>query len=260
MAKKSDIGAYIKESDKFGKELALIKERENGDFEWYPYNIFDNFHAFGQLLTGENRYFFSTLEQGCPIIDVGSADGDLAFFWEKKGFDVHILDYSQTNFNDLHGAKKLKSILDSNVTIIDRDIDSQFDMDNQYNVAFALGILYHLKNPIYFLQKMAQYCEYMFLSTRVATFLPDGKTNIKNISVAYLLGPRECNNDPTNYWIFSPEGLKRVLSRSGWRVLDFITLGSVNDSTPQDVHRDERAFVFATRYDNIHNLLKHHDF
>jgi len=170
------------------------------------------------------------------------------------------LDYSQTNFNDLRGARKLKSYLNSNVTIIDKDIDCQFDLEGQYKVAFALGILYHLKNPMYFLQKLALLSEYMFLSTRVTCFLPDRKTNIKDTPIAYLLAPRESNNDPTNYWIFSQGGLKRVLNRSGWQVIDFATFGSVDNSTPQDFDRDERAFVFAKRYGNIDELMKQHDF
>jgi hypothetical protein len=55
------------------------------------------------------------------------------------------------------------------------------------------------------------------------------------------LEPDECNNDTTNFWIFSDEGLKRLIHRTGWRILAFTTIGDTNNSTPADANHDERA-------------------
>lgn len=255
----TNFSKYLHKAEEFIKNLKQVKDKINLTKGWYPYPIMSNIFAIDQLLTGENRNFFSTITSNSLFLDIGSADGDLAFFWEKMGFNMHILDFAQTNYNDLEGARTLKKALHSNATIIESNIDDQFKLESEYKVVFALGLLYHLKNPIYFLQKLACHAEYLFLSTRVTCFLPDGKTNVKDIAVAYLLSPRECNNDPTNYWIFSHEGLKRVLKRSGWQILDFTTFGSKGNSTPQDNDRDERAFIFAKRIDNIHEMMKHHD-
>ena len=59
--------------------------------------------------------------------------------------------------------------------------------------------------------------------------------------MAYLLGPQECNSDSTNFWIFSHEGLKRLIERTGWNILAFTTIGDTNRSTPADLNHDERA-------------------
>jgi tRNA (mo5U34)-methyltransferase len=48
---------------------------------------------------------------------------------------------------------------------------------------------------------------------------------LSKYAVAYLLGPEECNNDSTNFWIFSDEGLKRLIHRTGWSILAYTTIG-----------------------------------
>jgi hypothetical protein len=63
--------------------------------------------------------------------------------------------------------------------------------------------------------------------------------------VAYLVAPQECNNDCTNYWIFSEEGLRRILARTGWDVCDFTTVGNRVDSDPASPEGDERAFCLV---------------
>ena len=83
--------------------------------------------------------------------------------------------------------------------------------------------------------------EYCFVSTRIAKQTADGQP-LSPYPIAYLLGPQECNNDSTNFWIFSEEGLKRLIDRTGWSVLSYLTIGDTTNSTPADADRDERAF------------------
>jgi tRNA (mo5U34)-methyltransferase len=63
--------------------------------------------------------------------------------------------------------------------------------------------------------------------------------------VAYLVTATECNNDPSNYWIFSAEGLRRILDRTGWDILDWMTVGQHVDSDPASAEGDERAFCLV---------------
>ncbi len=42
------------------------------------------------------------------IADIGAADGDLAFFLEKQGLSVDVIENESTNFNRLEGAQILK--------------------------------------------------------------------------------------------------------------------------------------------------------
>ncbi len=176
------------------------------------------------------------------IADIGAADGDLAFFLEKQGLSVDVIENESTNFNRLEGAQILKHALDSSVTIRLVDLDSQFPLSGEkYDAIFLLGTLYHLKNPFLILERLARMTEYCFVSTRIAKQTADGQP-LSPYPIAYLLGPKECNNDNTNFWIFSEEGLKRLIDRAGWNVVSYLTIGDTTHSTPADPDRDERAF------------------
>jgi tRNA (mo5U34)-methyltransferase len=72
--------------------------------------------------------------------------------------------------------------------------------------------------------------------------------DLSDIPVAYLLDDREANNDATNFWIFSDAGFRRVRARTGWQIVDYITLGNTTDSDPASADGDERAFCLAKSY------------
>ena len=159
------------------------------------------------------------------VADVGAADGDLAFFLENQGFAVDVIDNEETNFNGLEGVRILKEALNSSVTIRSVDLDSHFTLPSEkYDAIFLLGTLYHLKNPFFVLEKLAQMTRYSFVSTRIAKQTADGHP-LSPYPVAYLLGPEDCNDDYTNVWIFSDEGLKRLIDRTGWNLLSQLTIG-----------------------------------
>jgi tRNA (mo5U34)-methyltransferase len=215
---------------------------------WYPYRTLTHIHTLEQVCAMAGL----DLLQVCrgpyrKIADIGAGDGDLAFFLEKMGLSVEIIDNEYTNFNGLEGARVLKEVMNSSVEIRSVDLDSQFALPNQkYDTVFFLGTLYHLKNPFLVLEKLARVTTRCFLSTRVAKRSPDGQS-LSPYPVAYLLAPQECNNDDTNFWIFTDEGLKRLADRTGWKVLSYVTVGETKCSTPADPDRDERAFCLLER-------------
>lgn len=61
--------------------------------------------------------------------------------------------------------------------------------------------------------------------------------------VAYLLSPKESNNDQTNYWIFSEAGLRRIIERTGWEVIRWKNLGAAQSDPASDLG-DQRAFCY----------------
>jgi tRNA (mo5U34)-methyltransferase len=220
-----------------------IKLAHRPESFWYPYHTLRNVGVLEQLLASAGL----DLMQLCQgphgkIADIGGADGDLAFFLEQMGLSVDLIDNEPTNFNHLDGARVLKEALHSNVTIRTVDLDSQFTLSGEkYDSIFLLGVLYHLKNPFYVLEKLAALARYCFLSTRIARQTRNGQ-QISQEPMAYLLGPQECNNDSTNFWIFSEEGLKRLINRTGWSLLSHLSIGVTANSTPANPERDERAF------------------
>ena len=237
-----DIAELREGADAFRKSLNKKKLEIAPAGFWYPYDILANFTHLQLLLTGDNRDLFTKI-QGGMIADIGSADGDTAFFLESIGNSVHIIDNPPTNWNGLAGAEKLRTALNSAVKIHAIDLDSKFQLpSSNYRLAIFLGVLYHLKNPYYALEQLARGADYCLLSTKIARYAPDRLTEIRNTSLAYFLMSQEANNDPTNYWIFSETSLRRIIERCGWIIEGFLTVGDTVGSDPVSPNHDERAF------------------
>lgn len=211
--------------------------------EWYPHNSLSNLWHFDKLLTDGHRDL-AKLIGGRTVADVGAADGDLAFFLARQGVTVDVVDNAATNWNSLRGARLLADHFDTSVTVHEIDLDAQFRLPrDSYGLVLLLGILYHLQNPFYVLKQLAGRAEHLLLSTRIARVTADGAVRLNDAPVAYLLDTFETNNDPTNYWIFSLPGLRRLFKRTGWAVLEEMTVGRTDgDSDPSGADRDERAF------------------
>ncbi len=239
-----DISTLRTEAAVFERELQAIKAAACSDPAfWYPYGTMNNLIMLDELLRGENRYVLE-LAQGKPVADIGAADGDLAFFLEQRyHVPIHIIDHAPTNFNSLRGARRMKEALASAVEIHDIDLDEYDDLpETSYGLVFLLGILYHLKNPFHTLEALARRSRHCLLSTRIAQFSPDRRVEFSRLPIAYLLDATESNNDPTNYWIFTAAGLKRICDRTGWDILEFKTFGDLKQSDPASQEHDERAF------------------
>jgi hypothetical protein len=227
--------------------MAVARRRIGDTIPWYRYDILGNVIHLEALLHGENRDL-GRLAGGLPVADIGAADGDLAFALERQwGWEVDIIDTAGTNMNGLRGARALRDHLDSRVTVHDIDLDSEFRLPREhYGLVFLLGILYHLQNPYYVLRELALRADHCLLSTRVARFAGRPPISIAALPVAYLVNPDETNNDASNYWMFSPAGLERVVARAGWTVLERYSAGDVLASDPSSPEHDERMFMLLS--------------
>jgi tRNA (mo5U34)-methyltransferase len=242
------LAQLISSLEVFDKIITVTKSKQpflGSDKFWYPYNTLSSVTEFEPILKGSHRDLLSLIGDK-PFADIGAADGDLAFFIESFGVkNVHIIDHAPSNCNRLEGARRLKQSLNSTVSIHDMDLDAAYSFpEKRFGLAALLGTLYHLKNPFLILETLARHADYCLISTRIAGYLPGGRKNVSSSSLAYLLDEHECNNDPTNFWVFTETGLKRLLSRSGWEILDFGTCGS-KKSTPGSMEKTQRAFCLV---------------
>jgi len=226
------------------------------DFEWYPYDTLSALGHLNHLLTGPNRALLSAEGGGRRIADLGCGDGELAFFFASLGYQVVAVDHPLYNHNGMRGARALKSALGSQVELAEIDLDRPFRLPHEsYDVAFFLGILYHLRSPFPVLEELAKRASWCFVSTRIARCFPGGKAMPAGAPLAYLVDETELNNDESNYFIFSEPGLRTLLKRTYWEVCDFVSTGHTARSEPVRLDRDERAFCLArSRYDRLSNL------
>ena len=232
-------------ASQFHDRLKIIKHRTPLDgASWYPWHSL----AGIQLLEREMRLDLPAL-QGMigsdRVLDVGCGDGDVAFFLESLGAQVDAVDHPATNYNRMEGVRTLARALNSPVRIHAADIDNRPALPaSGYGLGIMLGVLYHLKNPYLVLETLARNVRHLYMSTRIASRTPDRKLGFGAYPLAYLVDDRELNDDPTNFWIFSEEALKRVIRRSGWNVVRSFTAGPA-ESDPVTSEGDARAFVLA---------------
>lgn len=250
------IAEFRHRGKEFAAELRDLKQRVPvPDYGWYPYETMTAVPILSELL--EPVYAeVSEVVANSPIADIGCGDGDLAVFFARLGCEVDAIDHAETNFNQLRGVEMLQRELSLPVSTHDIDLDRPFDLPrNDYGLALFLGSLYHLKNPFYVLETLAARSDWCVMSTRIAQVTPTRQVPIDTEPLAYLLGAREANNDPTNYWIFSSAGLLRLLERTGWMIMGHKRLGCSVNSDPVHPEADERMFVLVksrTRHPGLH--------
>ncbi len=230
-------------TEEFRAWLTAARSAIDG-IDWYLHAILNNLYALETLMAGVDLDFGS-LAGGLPVADIGAADGDVSFVLERElGWQMEIIDHAATNMNGLRAAGALRTQLGSRAAIHDIDLDMRFELPSErYGLVLLLGILYHLQNPFCALRTLAERTNYLILSTRVARVAGPGRTRIADLPVAYLVGPDETNNDATNYWMFSPTGLERIVTRAGWSILASISGGDTVESDPSSPEHDERQFL-----------------
>jgi SAM-dependent methyltransferase len=213
--------------------------------QWYPWASLGQFDILDELLDGDTGALLRMAGRD-PVLDVGCGDGDVAFFLESLGLRVDAVDHAPTNYNALYGVRALKAALGSPLRIQEINLDEHPQFPSaHYGLAIMLGVLYHLKNPYLVLEALARCSDHIFLSTRIAQLAPDRKTGYGGNPVAYLVEEDELNADYTNYWIFTEEGLKRILRRSGWDITHYTATGNVAASDPVTPKGDCRAYILA---------------
>jgi SAM-dependent methyltransferase len=236
-----ELQALISAAAAFKGKLEGLKRDSKGPEFWYPYDSFRVFPVLTSLLKDGHRDL-NVLRGAAPLLDIGCGDGDLSFFFESLGWPVVAIDSANPNYNQTAGFATLHRALNSRVEFHMSDIDEGFFLPGRtFGLALCLGVLYHLKNPFGFLEKLARHSRYCLLSTRVAQVTPKG-TSLEGEPLAYLLDPLEANSDPSNFWIFSASGLRRLFERTGWDLCEYTTIGVQKGSSPSCNDRDQRAF------------------
>jgi hypothetical protein len=224
----------------FAESLAAVRASTTPSGGWYLYGSLANLSILAQL-----QAMTESIPNVKRIADIGAADGDLGIFLASQGFEVDLVDHAPTNANHLEGARILAGELAPSTRIFDVNLDEGEDLPaSSYDFVLFLGILYHLQNPFSALKRLSSVSKEMVLSTKVAACDPEGRAWFGDQPVAYLVDEYECNGDPTNYWIFSNMGLRRLVNRAGWDVVSELSLGAVGTSEPASMEKDERTFMW----------------
>jgi SAM-dependent methyltransferase len=234
-------------------DLAALKESLDPAIPWYPYTTLSQLVAAGAVLSTAGEPF-EKMAGTKPVLDIGCGDGDLAFLLAHCGYAVTAIDHPRSNQSGMAGVKRMQAHFGGPVEVVEKDLDRPFEGPQpEGGFAFLLGVLYHLENPVQVLRWLAQRAEYVLLSTRVARFSPAGQA-LEPAPVAYLTDEAELNNDNSNFWIFTPAGLRRLLRRAGWSLLAMDLRGAEDSRPSEGEEHDERAYCLAKTTRALRNI------
>ncbi|MBN1881348.1 MAG: class I SAM-dependent methyltransferase [Deltaproteobacteria bacterium] len=107
--------------------------------------------------------------EGRSVLELGAGIGDLSPFFIDRAHDILIIEGRSENIDILQ--KRYEKSEFPHVDIVQMDLDwaGREDIDG-YDIVFCYGLLYHLKDPIKFLDWVVVHCnQYMILETCVST-------------------------------------------------------------------------------------------
>ena len=187
------------------------------------------FHSFnlgdGEVIAGMKRLetlrreadiVFQESVTGKTILDIGAWDGYFSFDAERRGAsDVLATDHfswSGPGWGSKSGFSYIHAKLNSRVRTLDIDV---FDLDPRelgtFDVCLFLGVLYHLKDPLGGLEKVAQMTRDLAVIETVVTELDNP------LPVLRFYEGKELDNDATNFFAPNHLCLEAMLREVGFK-------------------------------------------
>jgi tRNA (mo5U34)-methyltransferase len=191
------------------------------------------FHSFelpdGEVIKGskkleqlrkEARIVFSEPVADKTVLDIGAWDGFFSFEAERRGAaDVLATDHfcwSGPGWGTKAGFEYIHSKLNSNVRSLDIDV---FDLHPEhlgtFDICLFLGVLYHLKDPLGGLERLA-------MMTREIAVVETEVTELSSSApVLRFYRGNELNRDPTNFFVPNHSCLEAMLKEVGFTRFQF---------------------------------------
>jgi len=157
--------------------------------------------------------------QGLRVLDVGTRDGFFAFEMERRGAEVVAVDYMEASRT---GFAVASEALGSQVQYVHENLLNLREELGQFDVVLFLGILYHLRDPMWGLEVMRSRCRGEIY---VETFVCDEE--IANEAPVMRFYPRDSlRGDASNYWAPNMSCLQAMLEENRFRVVRQQRLGT----------------------------------
>jgi tRNA (mo5U34)-methyltransferase len=175
---------------------------------------------------------------GKTVLDIGAWDGFFSFEAERRGAArVVAADYYSwhgTGWGTGQGKagfELARATLASRVEDVDVDVMdlSPNAVGGPFDVVLFLGVLYHLRDPLRALERVASMAGDLLIIETVVDMLG------VNRPAAAFYPDRELNDDPTNWWGPNPAAVEGMLRPVGFARVTQVT------PTPPAPHRAARA-------------------
>lgn len=181
---------------------------------------------------------------GKSVLDLGAFDGFYSYMASKRGAKFVVAldngmgeeilngpdqgngspDMSYPNYEERQKAMdrcyqkySLLKTKNSNIHFVPLDVYDMNKLVPDFDVIFCFGLHYHLKNVYELFEKCYEKCKEMLI---VGGLINDSST--AKTPDFYFLGAGEIHNDPTSFWVPSPFGLTKLLTRIGFSKIELV--------------------------------------
>lgn len=163
--------------------------------------------------------------QGRSVLDVGAWDGFFSFEAERRGASRVVA----SDYYSWHGVgwgtgqgkagfELARTALGSRVEDVDLDVmDLSPERLGSFDVVLFLGVLYHLRDPLLALERVASVTRDLLVLETVVDMV-----GMRRPAAAFY-PDRELNNDPTNWWGPNHAAVCGMLRSVGFTRVDVLT-------------------------------------
>jgi len=153
--------------------------------------------------------------RGRTVLDIGAWDGFFSFEAERRGASrvlaVDSFCWGRGGWGTKAGFDLAHRALGSRVESRELTVDQlSRDAVGAFDVVFFFGVLYHLRDPLAALERVAAVTGSMLLLETKVDLLDESVP-----AMAFYPGS-ELNNDPTNWWAPNVPGLTALLHQAGF--------------------------------------------
>ena len=151
---------------------------------------------------------------GMTVLDVGAADGYFSFEAERRGARRVVAMDLWPGVNGLITREAFdlaRRTLRSNVEALQLNVyDISADRIGSFDIVLFLGVLYHLRHPLFALEKIFEVAKDMLIMETHVDMLWTNRP-----AAAFYPGS-EASNDPTNWWGPNTAAVKAMLKCVGF--------------------------------------------
>ena len=184
------------------------------------------------------------------VLDIGTADGGWAFECERRNAKkiIAIDKFGTCGSRKFHFIdsrfKIVKKILDSNVTLIEMNVDDLNTFNETFDLILFLGVYYHLINPLLAIQNLYK------ISKELVIF--EGEILETNRNIAYILEEGE----PGGKFLFSPSFINKYAKTIGFKKSEFLGYFQNGKDVLSDLKNKDGDFPTLKRNRGIFYLWK----
>jgi tRNA (mo5U34)-methyltransferase len=175
-----------------------------------------------EMLESEAEFVFKYPVDGNSVLDLGAWNG---YFTAKAcrlgATDILAVDQPTWNHpgpaNGFAGFQLVQKYLAPTARALNCDVnDLRVEVIGQFDVVLFLGVLYHLKNPLFVLENLGQIARKRIV---IETHLD--ALNEERPAAIFYPGD-ECRNDGSNWWGVNPACLRAMLEVAGFKNVEVI--------------------------------------